>query len=283
MINRRDLIVVENCKNANPNGDLSADNQPRMDFETSKGLISPVSIKRRIRDAVRKLHGEEAGYAILMYNDGTSLEAKAKEILDGLNLKDVKAMDAKQRDRMIKKAVCDKYWDVRTFGAAITNFNKLGVSDGQITGPVQIGWGESIDPIIVDDPQYITRSVAATDKDLSVNKTVDIGTKYITNAQYAYEVHVCDNDQTGISEKDYEYLLEGIQRRWDLNRTSSKTGMEVECVIEFIHDSRYGSASMAMLRKAIVRTVDDENAVRKHYSFTVDESKLPKGVKAIVH
>lgn len=281
-MNRRDLIVIENCRNSNPNGDMAAGNQPRVDFETGLGLMSDTSIKRRIRDAVFKMHGQEEGYALLINNDGRSLEEKAQEILESLNVKDIKEMSPKDRSDAIKAAVCEKYWDARIFGAAIANFQKLGVCDGQITGPVQVAWGESVEPIIIDE-LYITRTNAATEKDLQRNKSTEIAPKWITNGQYVYELHLCDNGKTGISEKDYQYLLEGIMNRWELNRTSTKSGMEVETVIEFIHDSQYGNASMATLRKAVVRTCDDENAPRKHYSYSVVESKLPKGVKVEIH
>lgn len=283
MITRRDIFVVENCKNSNPNGDLSANNQPRMDYETGKGLLSDSSIKRRIRDAVWKLHGNEEGYALLIMDDGISLEAKAQDVLDSLNVKDIKSMDPRERNKMIKDAVCRKYWDARMFGAAIGNFQKLGVSDGQITGPVQVAWGESIDPITIDEPQYVTRTNAATEKDVERGKNSEIAPKWITNGQYTYEVHVCDAGKTGMSQTDYDYLIEGILNRWELNRTASKSGMEVETVIEFIHESQYGSAPMSALRRAIVMTCDDENAPRKHYGFTVDKKLLPKGIKVVIH
>ncbi len=282
-MNRRDLIIVEMCKNSNPNGDLSANNQPRTDYETGLGLISDTSIKRRIRDAVYKMHGQEEGYSLLIADDGISLEAKAKEILDSLNVKDLKAMSPKDRSDLIKKAVCEKYWDARVFGAAITNFAKLGVCDGQVVGPVQVTWAESLEPIEISEPVFVTRTNAATDKDLERNKQTEIAQKWITNGQYVYEIHLCDSQKTGITQKDYDYLIEGILNRWELNRTSSKAGMSVERVIEFIHDKQYGSATMQALRDSIIKMCDDENAPRRHYSFSVDEKKLPKGIQVIIH
>ena len=282
-MNRRDLFVVEMCHNANPNGDLAADNMPRCDYETGYGRISDVSIKRKIRDAVYKLYGKKDGFELLIVGDDISIEAKAQEIIQSIGEKKLAELSQREKNLVIKKAVCEKYWDARVFGATISNFAKIGISDGQINGPVQVCWGESLEPITVDEPQMITRSNAATEKDLERGKNRDIGRKWITNAQYVYEVHLSDDGKTGLSENDYQALLEGVIRRWDLNMSASKAGMEVEQVIEFIHDSQYGSASMRDLRKAIVKTADDENAPRKHYTFSVKEDLLPKGVKVVIH
>ena len=52
LTNRYDFVFFFDVANGNPNGDPDAGNLPRMDPETSQGLVSDVSIKRKIRNYV---------------------------------------------------------------------------------------------------------------------------------------------------------------------------------------------------------------------------------------
>ena len=49
---RHDFVYVFDATNTNPNGDPDAGNLPRVDPETGRGLVTDVSLKRRIRDYV---------------------------------------------------------------------------------------------------------------------------------------------------------------------------------------------------------------------------------------
>ena len=49
LTNRYDFVYFFDVANGNPNGDPDAGNLPRMDPETGQGLVSDVSIKRKIR------------------------------------------------------------------------------------------------------------------------------------------------------------------------------------------------------------------------------------------
>jgi Cas7 group CRISPR-associated protein Csh2 len=50
LANRFDIVFLFDVTNGNPNGDPDAGNMPRMDPETNKGLVSDVSLKRKIRN-----------------------------------------------------------------------------------------------------------------------------------------------------------------------------------------------------------------------------------------
>ena len=279
---RRDLIVYVSARNCNPNGDMDRDNRPRQDDLTGLGQISAVSSKRRIKSAVQQM------FDVPMLIDPSliSIESKAKEVLANIDPAKLDEMTPLEKDKAIKKAICEKYWDVRTFGAAIASLSKKdnnSISDGQITGPVQVEWAESLQPIeLGEEPKTITRCNASTDADLAKKppKRTDIGTQWIVPyAQYAFEVHVSGaNDKTGFSDKDYEMLLEGTRKMWMLNQTSSKAGMEVDAVIEFTHESKFGNASPSSLRKCIVLTPHEEIIGRISHDISVDDSKVPEGV-----
>ena len=54
LANRYDIVFLFDVTNGNPNGDPDAGNLPRMDPETNKGLVSDVSLKRKIRTELTK-------------------------------------------------------------------------------------------------------------------------------------------------------------------------------------------------------------------------------------
>ena len=49
---RYEFVLLFDVENGNPNGDPDAGNMPRIDPETSIGLVTDVCIKRKIRNYV---------------------------------------------------------------------------------------------------------------------------------------------------------------------------------------------------------------------------------------
>ncbi len=52
LISRYDFVLLFDVKDGNPNGDPDAGNLPRMDAETGHGLVTDVSLKRKVRNYV---------------------------------------------------------------------------------------------------------------------------------------------------------------------------------------------------------------------------------------
>ena len=51
--NRYEFVYFFDVTNGNPNGDPDAGNMPRLDPESSKGLVTDVCLKRKIRNFCR--------------------------------------------------------------------------------------------------------------------------------------------------------------------------------------------------------------------------------------
>src|ERR1700745_744034 len=62
--NRYDFVILFDVTNGNPNGDPDAGNLPRLDPETSHGLVTDVCLKRKIRNYVNLPKSGEPGFAI---------------------------------------------------------------------------------------------------------------------------------------------------------------------------------------------------------------------------
>lgn len=75
--NRYEFVLLFDVKDGNPNGDPDAGNLPRLDTETGQGLVTDVSIKRKIRNYVATLKRKEDG----TYELGYDIYIKEKAVL----------------------------------------------------------------------------------------------------------------------------------------------------------------------------------------------------------
>ena len=62
--NRYEFVYFFDVTNGNPNGDPDAGNMPRLDPESSKGLVTDVCLKRKIRNFIETAYENEPGYEI---------------------------------------------------------------------------------------------------------------------------------------------------------------------------------------------------------------------------
>ena len=62
--NRYDFVLLFDVKDGNPNGDPDAGNLPRVDAETGRGLVTDVSLKRKVRNYVGMVKGEQPPFEI---------------------------------------------------------------------------------------------------------------------------------------------------------------------------------------------------------------------------
>lgn len=102
------LIIIE-ARNSNPNGDPDQESDPRTLDVDGRGVISPVSFKRKLRDIVAT-NGEAMAIARTQLKLSTGDGANAYGILESRERRrdEIKAMDADA----FKRA----YWDARVFG-----------------------------------------------------------------------------------------------------------------------------------------------------------------------
>ena len=52
LAHRYDFVLIFDVKDGNPNGDPDAGNMPRLDAESGHGLVTDVSLKRKVRNFV---------------------------------------------------------------------------------------------------------------------------------------------------------------------------------------------------------------------------------------
>lgn len=285
--NRYDFVFYFDVENGNPNGDPDAGNMPRVDPVSGRGIVTDVCLKRKIRNYVQTVKENEPGFDIYI-KEGVALnasDARAFEAL-GLDSKEIKklkkndpAVDGKIRDFM-----CKAFYDIRTFGAVMTTFVTGALNCGQVRGPAQLTFAQSVDPVI---PQEVTITrVAITKEDDLEKKKTEMGRKYIIPyALYRGEGFISANlarKTTGFSKDDLALFWDAIINMFEHDHSAARGKMAVRALIVFEHESELGNAPSYKLFDAVHvqknEDVDEPRSIKDYGPIIVDEDVIPRGV-----
>lgn len=287
--NKIDFVYIFDVFNGNPNGDPDAGNLPRMDAETGLGLVSDVCLKRKVRNYVQVTKGDIKGYDILVKSKelsgtDTFINAEIRKVYEenGIELvsdKDKNKKTAKSEDIPKGRAfMCEKFFDVRTFGAVLST----GPNAGQVRGPIQLVFANSVDPIY--PKQHALTVCSARDEDKSYESQVGIQGR---KATVPYALYVCYGfvsanlaKQTGFSEEDLNLFFDALKNMFDLDRSAARGLMSAQKLIVFRHDSELGNAPANKLFDLvhIEKTADTAPRSFKDYHVTIDKEHVPTGV-----
>jgi CRISPR-associated protein Csd2 len=281
--NRYDFVFLFDVRNGNPNGDPDAGNMPRMDAETSHGLVTDVAIKRKIRNYVAMVRGDVPGYDIYMQERAVLNRAHVRAYTAiGLKSEPKKLPKDEAKARELTAWMCKNFFDIRAFGAVMSTE----VNAGQVRGPVQITFAESIDTIVPMEIS-ITRSSVTNEKDALLNDRT-MGRKYIV-PYGLYRAHGfvsgrLANDAkkgTRFSEADLALVWEALANMFDHDRAAARGEMTSRGLIVFKHDSDLGNApAHKLLERVTVTRANGDSPPRgfSDYVVTVNEADLPSGI-----
>lgn len=287
--NRYDFVLYFDVENGNPNGDPDAGNMPRVNPESGMGLVTDVCLKRKIRNYIEATRPNESGYEIYI-KDEVPLNASDRRALaefgltdDAKEIKKMKKADP-ELDGKIRDFMCRTYFDIRTFGAVMTTFVKGNLNCGQVRGPVQLTFAQSVDPII---PQEITITrVAITTEEDADRKGTEMGRKYIVPyGLYRAEGFVSANlaqRVTGFSEDDLQILWEAIINMFDHDHSAARGKMALRSFIVFKHENELGNAPSWKLFDAVSTQkregVEVPTSFKDYEPIVIDEAAIPEGV-----
>lgn len=149
------LLVLE-VRKSNPNGDPERESSPRQRPD-GKGEISPVSIKRKLRDLVDAKDGD--AWQTVSSHAAAGLQY---DILEnrGRNRDDIKAL--MNDNGKLAESFKSKYWDARLFG---NTFLEEGGGDTIRAGVAHFGVGVSVAPIDIEFSTWTNKAGVETGKD----------------------------------------------------------------------------------------------------------------------
>jgi CRISPR-associated protein Csd2 len=284
---RYDFVYFFDVKDGNPNGDPDAGNLPRVDAETGNGLVTDVCLKRKVRNYVGLMKGENPPYEIYV-KEKAVLNSQHERAYKALGI-DLSSDSGKRKggDKVedAKKWMCQNFYDIRTFGAVMA----LSVNCGQVRGPVQLTFARSVDQVISSE-HSITRMAVATKKEAEDqsgdNRTM--GRKFtIPYGLYrAYGfVSAPLANQTGFSEEDLALFWEALQSMFEHDRSAARGLMSAQRLIIFEHSSPMGNKPVQELfdRIKVERKDTKTGPARDFSAYTINlEGKALTSFKTIV-
>lgn len=157
-MNRATGLLVIEVVNSNPNGNPDQDSDPRQRPD-ERGMISPVSFKRKLRDLVEDKDG--AVWPAISSNFSPALAPDEFQILESRGRKrdDIRKMKAAD----FQKA----YWDARLFGSTFLEKSEKKGEDVSFirTGVAQFGMGVSLSPVRIERQTNTNKAGVEADKD----------------------------------------------------------------------------------------------------------------------
>jgi CRISPR-associated protein Csd2 len=285
--NRYDFVLLFDVKDGNPNGDPDAGNLPRVDAETGQGLVTDVSLKRKVRNFVGILHDEQPPYEIYVKEKAilNKQHERAYQAIPGgaeLLAGDDKKRKGGDKVEEARQWMCQNFYDVRTFGAVMST----GVNCGQVRGAVQMTFARSIDPVIASE-HSITRMAVATEKEAEKqdgdNRTM--GRKFtVPYGLYVAHGFVSAHlaNQTGFSDSDLELLWQALSNMFEHDRSASRGEMATRGLYVFKHEGKLGNApAYSLFERIKAQKQVDVPRNFTDYSVIVDAENLPNGVELL--
>lgn len=343
---RHDMVLIFEARKANPNGDPDAENMPRIQPNTLKGLVTDVCLKRKIRNffSLYKTDGNlnenvsaESGYDIFIREnailqqlmEAKPIEELAKEIFVAKYGLKIESWDAKKQNKDKKNkskteakgseqkaeaseteqkeeinpseekkqqsyrdALCQTYFDLRAFGGVLSTEGPLkGSFYGQVRGPLQFSFAESLDKVLQLDAT-ITRCCSTSEKEKNQltkqgeseektggNRTM--GRKY--NVDYGlYRAHIYFSPafavKTGFTYADLDNFLFAITHMFTDDPSSNRSGMRVVGFVDFQHSRSLGNEHAHKLFDMVKVEMKDKKKEFpdsiEDYSGTVPDGKV---------
>lgn len=306
LANRYDFVFLFDVTNGNPNGDPDAGNLPRLDPETNHGLVTDVCLKRKIRNYAELARRDAPGFSIYV-QEGSILNEKHRIAYKKIRPDDAKVATAKKLNPsdaeadLLRKFMCENFFDVRTFGAVMST----GINCGQVRGPVQLSFAQSVEPIMPLEVS-ITRMAATNEAEMAKQTEGDederrenrtMGRKHIV-PYGLYRAHGFVSaklaERTGFSETDLDFLWEALASMLEHDHSAARGEMSARRLIAFKHASALGNAPAHALfdRVTVGRAAGEETRLPgdprldnlpparrfADYRVAIDRSGLPQGV-----
>lgn len=278
---RYEFVLFFEVENGNPNGDPDAGNMPRIDPETSKGLVTDVCLKRKVRNYIDLVADDKKRFDIYVRENAilnAINESAYKE--QGIKAEPKKLPKDANQAKLITEYMCNRFFDIRAFGAVMTTE----VNCGQVRGPIQFGFAKSIDPIVPQE-MTITRMAVTNEKDADKERTM--GRKHIIPyGLYRAEGYVSAPlaQKTGFDETDLEHFWQALMNMFEHDHSAARGRMSSRKLIVFEHSTSLGNVPAHQLFELVtVKRTDETKPPRafSDYSIEINYEQMPVAISIV--
>lgn len=306
--NNSDFLFIYEASQCNPNGDPDQENKPRMDYETSRNIVTDTRIKRYGRDHMKNvlglpvfvdLEGEanvspasKMKIAVRKILENAELLAEVfadhPEYLQELNeLLATESAEKVMNEKLVAKKspyrhlslhilsflVKQQYIDIRMFGSAfaVEGFNQ------KYTGPIQLNWGYSLNKVELMESNSIVTIMA--DDNSTFGKDYRL---YYSLLAFNGTINKFAAQSTGLTPKDLEVFRKVIWDSISSMPTRSKLNQYPKLYVEIVYNEGFHNGYFGDLRNLVAcrpKEGMEERKVRKFDELTLDLSKLQQLIK----
>lgn len=250
---RIDFMELIAVSGANPNGDPACWGKPRTDSRDF-GVISPVCIRRKLRDRL-----SEMGESILVSPPkfrGDTLAKRVAEVAPG-------------EGHSLR--ACQRWYDVRAFGQvfAFPDMHAPGIK-----GAVTIQQAYSVLPVRVAEMK-ITRCIRNSDE----RRGTQMGSlHFVEHGLYVIKgsINAYSAARTGFTEQDAEKLRQALLHIYDNDSSASRPAgsMEAERLYWWQHSTMGGECSPGTVFRSVDIAPQCEEP-RRFEDYSISHSALP--------
>lgn len=256
--NRHDVLLLFEVTNGNPNGDPDAGNMPRIDPNSNRGIVSDVCLKRKVRNFVEmfspeRTEGEDANGYNLLVRQGAVLNNEINHGIEKSGNRLTSDAPKAEKQEAAMKWLCREFFDVRTFGGVLSTGNDImkGSAWGQVRGPVQFTFGQSLHPIT---PMEISITRMAVTREEDADKERTMGNKHIVPyALYSAKGYISPAfaERTGFTNVDLDILFDALNHMFEHDRSAARGEMVVRGIYDFEHvGTQHGNNAAQNRREA---------------------------------
>ncbi len=254
--NRATGLVIVEVRNSNPNGDPDLESDPRTLEADDRGVISPVSVKRKLRDLVLR-GGEVMAEARLRFKLSDDSDRNEYGILED------RKRDIKEIADLSEEEFKRRYWDARLFGNTMleamqqAKLKTKGHDHFISTGVVQVGVGLSAAPVHIDRMTLTNVSSVQLAEEGEHQKSrgmAPLADRRVRHGVYAipFFVNATLASKTGATVQDLELFKFLIPKAYPLTASGSRSFVFPIHAWYAEHTSAWGSCPDPLIVEALL-------------------------------
>jgi CRISPR-associated protein Csd2 len=231
-MNRATGLLVIEVINSNPNGNPDQESDPRQRPD-ERGMISPVSYKRKLRDLVEDKAGP--AWTEIASSFQPALSADKFQVLEsrGRVRKEIAQLD--------DKTFTSLYWDARLFGSTFLEEKNAGKDNSFIrTGVAQFGMGVSISPVRIERQTNTNKAGVEDGKDRGM---APLAYRIVPHGVYTmpYFLNAAAAGKSGCTENDVELMKRLIPHAYSQTASAIRPYVILRHAWHMEHTSALGS------------------------------------------
>lgn len=271
-MNRATGLLILEVVNSNPNGNPDQESDPRLRPD-ERGMISPVSFKRKLRDLIEDTKGPVWEHIAASFTP--HLDPAGYQILES------RGRDRDEIRRLETAEFVRRYWDGRLFG---NTFLEKDASAKLRTGVVQFGMGVSISPVEIERMTNSNKAGVETGKDRGL---APLAYRIVLHGVYVmpYFVNPTAARKSGCTPTDVEVMKRLIPHAYTHTASYARPMVTIRHAWHMEHKSALGSCPDFSLIEAMTpkrRNEAEKDLPSKEWQEYDAPVKLPEDLRARV-